>query len=502
MFHRIARRQRSRYHAEYAVPRRVLAGFLACLAMPAAASPALPAPPPLERNHYQRISTSAEISADLAGLADASGLARRETLGHSRQGRALEALILGDPDADARTRVLIVGSQHGASEPVPAEALLAIARRILWGDLRALLGELQLILIPNANPDGRDLGRRANAAGVNINTDFVRAREPETQALLQALTRYEPHAVVDSHESAVLKRKSLGATGWLTDFEMQYECANHPAVSPPLAALCTDILMPALLQAASLRGYQANRYIGEITRLGQPITNGGFSLRNFRNASGVQHRLSLLLETRLDSSEGQYPSWQNVVQRQARQAHALEDILWTLRDQRKLLLQRVGTPPSGPFPLSADYVRDRAQPWIDIRLRRRDNGALVWHRFPNHREVASGPQIIPPDAYLIATEQPWLRPVLDAHGIAYEQLPAPRRLFPAADSEASSLLAPAGSLLVDLNQRRGRHAVLLLDTRSRDGLFQYPEFAALLAGNKPPPALPVQLSPARPKANR
>lgn len=170
-------------------------------------------PTPLEAAGYSRHSTSEEISAYLATLvARAPALARTEGIGRSVQGRSIEALLLTAPMAEAgapRLKVLLVGSQHGGAEPAGGEALLAIARDLTEGDLRPLLDDLDVVLIPNANPDGRDLRRRANANRVNINTDFVLLSQPESRALAQALTRYAPHAVLDTHESAVLKRTTL-----------------------------------------------------------------------------------------------------------------------------------------------------------------------------------------------------------------------------------------------------------------------------------------------------
>jgi hypothetical protein len=453
------------------------------------------APPPLVRNQYLRISDSAEISADLALLASASALARVEDLGRSAQGRPLEALLLADPDpATEPLRVLMIGSQHGASEPASAEAMLELARELLWGGSRQLLETLQVVLIPNANPDGRDLGRRSNARGININTDFVRAREAETRALLRALARYEPQVVLDSHESAVLKRKSLGREGWLTDFEIQYEIANHPGVPAPVRTLSADTLLPALLQAAIAGGHDANRYIGEITSTGQPITNGGLSLRNLRNTAGVQNRISLLLETRLDSGERTYPTRGNIAGRVARQRHALENFLAVVHRWRTQIAAVTALPVAGPFPLAADYGLDRDHPWVDIGLRRRDSGDLVVHRFPDHRRVVARDLIEPPPGYLIVAGQRLLRPLLDAQAIAYTRLDEARMLWAltaAAHPRAEAVRAPPGSLLIDLDQRRGRQVALLLEPRSPSSLFHNPEFAALVEGAATPPVYPL-----------
>ncbi len=468
----------------------------------------MPGDTPLHRNGYSRISTSAEISADLAAIATASPLARVETIGQSVQGRPLETLVFKKPgDGTERLRVLIVGSQHGAAEPAGSEALLTLARALAFGDLRPLLDELDIVLFPNANPDGRDLDRRTNANGVNINTDFVLAREPETRALLAALDRYQPQALLDSHESAVLKRKSLGLEGWLTDFEIQFEFANNPGVPGAVREFSERELLPALLAATSTEGAKAHRYIGEITSTRQPITNGGLTLRNFRNAAGVQNRVSMLVETRLDSRELSYPTWRNIAVREARQLHCLRTFLAVVHNRRAAIRAATAQPVRGGFALHASYQPALDHPQVAIGLRRRDTGELVTHHFADHRRVALADAVAPPPAYLVTAAQDLIRPVLDAQGITYRQLDSPRGYrvleehfkLPTAAGGRVTLVhsiavtreAPAGSLVIELAQRRGRQAVLLLDPRSTSSLFRYPEFAARLGADEPPPVQPV-----------
>jgi len=492
-----------------AAGRGVRASLLAAL-LPLLVAQAAPPPgdTPLQRNGYRRISTSAEISADLAAIDAASPAARVERLGESHQRRALEALVFQElGPAPDQLRVLIVGSQHGAAEPAGGEALLHLARELAFGELRPLLDALDIVLIPNANPDGRDLGRRANANGVNLNTDFVRAREPETRALLQALERYEPDAVLDSHESAVLKRKSLGVEGWLTDFEIQFETANNPGVPTPLRELGEGALLPALLATTAANGVTAQRYIGEITSTRQAITNGGLTLRNFRNTAGVQNRVSILVETRLDSGEFEYPTWRNIAAREARQLKCLRAFLAVVHARRAEIRAATAQPVRGGFALHASYQPDLDHPQVAIGLRRRDTRELVMHHFADHRRVVLADVVEPPAAYLVTAARDLIRPVLDAQGIAYQQLGAPRgyrvleehfKLPTEAGGRATLLAsaavtreAPAGSLVIEFAQRRGHQAVLLLDPRSSSSLFRYPEFAARLGADEPPPVQPV-----------
>ena len=458
-------------------------------------SPALATP--LEQNEFKRISTSAEISAYLDRVVAATPLARKDVLGSSVRGLPIEALVLRAGAAgDERLRILITGSQHGAAEPAGGEALLVLARDLAFGALRPLLDDVEVILLPNANPDGRDLGQRSNAHHVNINTDFVLAREPETRALQAALLRYVPHAVLDSHESAVLKRQSLGREGYLTDFEVQFEIANNPGVPSHLRALSENHLLPALLAAVSADGYTAHRYIGEITSIRQPVTNGGLTLRNFRNSAGVQGILSFLVETRLDSSEGSYPTWRNIAVRNERQLSCLRAFLAVMHERRGALLAALAAPSANEFPLYAAYHAEPGDTTVEIALRRRATSTLEWLTFRDHRRVEVADVVSLPASYLVTAAQDVLRPILDAQGIEYTRLDAAREFTVQAirfraqtdptariavfDSQLTTLTVPPGTLLVNLDQAQGRRTVLLLDPRSSSSVFRYPEFAALL----------------------
>ncbi|MGF1614044.1 MAG: M14 family zinc carboxypeptidase, partial [Gammaproteobacteria bacterium] len=123
-------------------------------------------------------------------------MARKDILGLSTLGRPLEALVfsVAAPADRQRFTVMVTASQHGAAEPAGGEALLFIARELAFGELRPLLDDIDIVLMPNTNPDGRDLKRRSNANRVNINTDFVLVKQPETRLLKRALARYRPQA--------------------------------------------------------------------------------------------------------------------------------------------------------------------------------------------------------------------------------------------------------------------------------------------------------------------
>ncbi len=452
---------------------------------------------PLEQAHYKRISRAAEISADLDALVAASPLARKEVVGESVERRPIETLVLSTQHRGARPRVLLVATQHGAAEPAGGEAMLSLARQLLQGDLRPLLEDIDVVLLPDANPDGRDGGHRSNAHHVNLNTDFVLLGQPESQALVAALARYQPLAVLDVHESAVLKRQTLAREGYLTDFDAQFETANNPAIPAALRDYGQQRLLPALLAAVRAAGLPAQRYIGEITSAGQPITNGGLSLRNFRNLAGISGALAVLVETKLVSRDDHWPSYRNIEVRVARSLTCQRAFLHLVHAERETLggqwLRARAAAQTEPLALYAVYVEDRDHPRVDIALRRLDSRVLDTLHFADHRRVATADVIAMPATYVVTQPSDALRAALERHGIQYQRqaqgfevsVVAERYApAPAADgrvavlaSTARLITAASGTLIIDLVQSRGRLVPLLLDPRSSSTRMRLPGFA-------------------------
>lgn len=478
----------------------------AVLALACTLSTALAAelpPTPLEAAKYERISTSAEISAYLDAIAAAVPNARKDVVGASGQGRPIEALVFTHPEARGgvdRIKLMIIGSQHGAAEPAGGEALMSIARELAVGDLKPLLEAADVILLPNANPDGRDLGRRANANWVNINIDFVLAEQAETRVLIDALAKYRPDALLDSHESAILKRKTLAKDGYLTDFDAQFEIANTPGVTAAMRRLTLEDLLPALTQRVTEAGLPAHRYIGEIVSIHQPVTNGGLTLRNFRNTSGMSGAASFLVETKLDSREDPWPTYRNIAVRVDRQSICLRAFLHLMHERRADILAGVAlarqTMAGGDMALYTGYAQDPASPSVKIPMRRLDTRELETLEFRDHRRQIYADEIALPSRLIVTAQQRLIGEVLGRHHVEYQTLSAPRQVQVLAgryavqpnitervqllSAEARTLNAPAGSLLIDTAQPYGRVAVMLLDPRSTSSLFRYPAYAALV----------------------
>jgi hypothetical protein len=132
-----------------------------------------------------------------------------ELAGTSARGRAIALVRVGD--LAARRRVLVVGAVHGDEG-----AGRAIADELLRrGRAGAVPPGVELLLVRDANPDGRARRTRRNAHGVDLNRNSSAGwrpmggptasgrrpwSEPETRVLRDLVLRERPRLVVWYHQ--------------------------------------------------------------------------------------------------------------------------------------------------------------------------------------------------------------------------------------------------------------------------------------------------------------
>jgi hypothetical protein len=238
-----------------------------------------------------------ELRALLAELAAGPRGPRRVAAGLSHKGAAIEALHFSR--AAGRPAVLLVGQQHG-DEPAGAEALLALARLLAapGGELAAVLERIDVIVLPRANPDGAELGRRRGLHGLDINRDHLLLRTPEAQAQGLLMREFKPLVVVDAHEHTVVGR-------YLEKFNaiQRYDLLLQYAMTANLPAAITraseDWFRQPLLQAMAAAGLSTEWYYTNATPAGDlRLSMGGVQPDTARNVHGLKNTISILLESR------------------------------------------------------------------------------------------------------------------------------------------------------------------------------------------------------------
>ena len=196
---------------------------------PVAATPRLPSLPynPAIESHFpdpttlyatpglgvnrQQFTTQTEITTWLQSLGNKAGNGYRlgtASIGTSQRGLPIPALIATQGQSTQATAinnngkptVLLVGGQRG-DEPASTEALLVVASELGQGGLLApMLQQINIIIVPRANPDALDTASALTADGTDLTHDHLLLSTPEAQALARLIRNYRPAAVIDLHE--------------------------------------------------------------------------------------------------------------------------------------------------------------------------------------------------------------------------------------------------------------------------------------------------------------
>ncbi len=252
--------------------------------------------------------TNAELSQWLHHAAGArSGGVRAQVLefGRSQRGTPLQALVLtrasgtdpGALDSSQRPTVLLLGQQHG-DEPASAEALLVMARELAPGGLlTSMLGALNVVIVPRANPDGAEAGQRLLADGTDLNRDHLALRSPEAQALARLVRNYRPIAVVDAHEYAVAG-PFLDQFGGLPRADLMYAHATTPNQPEFMTRAAREWFEQPMAQALRTAGLTQDWWHAAAPGGTAGLTLGGTQADSARNVNGLKNAVSLMIASR------------------------------------------------------------------------------------------------------------------------------------------------------------------------------------------------------------
>ncbi|EPD42485.1 MULTISPECIES: M14 family metallocarboxypeptidase [Delftia] len=260
-----------------------------------------------QRNQF---TTASELSSWLNSQASKS-LGRDTRLGivqpgSSQRGSPIQALVATrapgiQPSAlydSRRPTVMLVAGQHG-DEPAGTEALLIITRELAPGGLlEPLLQQINVILVPRANPDAVEAGTRNAADGTDIAHDHLLLNTPEAKALATLARDYRPVAVVDLQEfpaASIFLQKYQAIQRY--DALLQYSATanQNEFVTKAAREWYTAPLRTALSQA----GLSSDWYYTTSQDLqDKSISMGSLAPDSLRNISGLKNSVGYLVSSR------------------------------------------------------------------------------------------------------------------------------------------------------------------------------------------------------------
>jgi zinc carboxypeptidase len=196
-----------------------------------------------------------------------------------------------------RPAVLVIAGQHG-DEPAGSEALIVIAQDLAAGRLDRVLDQVDVYLLPRANPDGAVLGQRASADGSDVNRDHLLLRTPEAQAMAQLVRNVAPVVVLDLHEY-VVDAGFAAKFGGVQRFDALLDTATVANLRPFVARAAEEWFRAPLATGLASASFSNEWYY---TLAADPadhqVSMGSVAPQVGRNAEGLKNAVSLLVETR------------------------------------------------------------------------------------------------------------------------------------------------------------------------------------------------------------
>lgn len=479
-----------------------------------------------ERTNWVETSRYPETIDYCKRLAESSPWIRYSSFGISPQGRDLPLLTVAKNGAvnpheahgTGLPVVLIINGIH-SGEIAGKEASLMLLRDIAITQERAdLLDHAILLVVPIFSVDGherfsqfnrinqvgpREMGWRASAQNLNLNRDWMKADQPEMQAMLRLYQTWLPDMVIDNHVT----------DGGDYEYDISYILDDHPRVPQPVRDYLKHYLEPHVENALRERGNVPFIYF-EFRDTNDPaagIMSPPLSPRFSDGYGTLQNRPSIIVETHsLKNFETRIRAHYNfmavVLEKLNREPGILLDAVQTA-DRLALDLGRIYDP-QAQYPISVE-LSDDSEP---IAFR-----GVEYTREPSSISggmkitYGSGPQlqnlayyhttyaditVAPPLGYIIPPEWPEIPERLSLHGISFQRLKREvsgdfetyrfsdvtfasspyegrQTVRYRANRVVESRTLPAGSAVVRLNQRTNRVILGLLEPESVDSFVAW-----------------------------
>jgi hypothetical protein len=462
-------------------------------------------------------------------LAAASPWIHYTTFGISPQGRDLSLLIAdrsGHFDVASVRKsdnaVLLIQAGIHSGEIDGKDAGLMLFRDIcITKELSKLIDNVTVLFMPIFNVDGHErfgpynrinqngpeeMGWRVTAQNLNLNRDYLKADAPEMQDWLRLFVEWLPDFFVDCHVT----------DGADYQYVLTYGLEILGNMDPGITAWTRDTYLARIEKMMEDSGFPISPYVvfrerhepksGLVSWVAPPRLSEGYT--------ALQNRSGLLIEThmlkdyksRVDATYEMLKHTLAILNEQHNEIRALNEKADRLTDGEAFRRD--------PFPLRFTSTTDSTI--IDFlayeyEVIQSDLTGGPWHKYstePATIEVPYFNQQIPletailPEAYIIPPEWDELIKRLQLHGVTIERLKKPEEIqvksyrfndvhwneqpyegrhtvrFEQEVIEEERIF-PAGSAVVDMNQRAARVAAHVLEPRAPDSFVYWGFFDAI-----------------------
>lgn len=455
---------------------------------------------PVEANGYARLTSYEEIQAFLHRVENAPGIRVRH-IARTMSGRNVSLVsITRTPPFGGdrrRLRVLLFAQQHG-DEPSGKEAMTMLIARAASGMLDSILQSLDMLIVPQVNPDGAELRQRRTAEGIDLNRNHVLLSSPETKALHDVFWEWLPEVTMDIHEYA-----SFGTdweeAGYIKTADVQLGMLTNLNTSDSIRTLQHERIAPFIHEQMRQRGYLFHEYI-----VGSPqsyIRHSTTEINDGRQSFGILGTVSFIQEGRRwrsleDQLERRIKTQLASVEALLRwcAAHA-EDVRRIVERERHAL--RVWA--HRTVAIRMDHVSGTKQMVIPVQDVKTSKDTF-WRVHPYRGEVHLLQAVTLPSFYLIEPQDTAIVQLLLGHHITIETVRREMNMrvavyhvdslgtsviegdtlpLPLVRKNTTTVRVHPGWFMVPTSQVQSHLLAILLEPESQWGLVKYDRFAGL-----------------------
>ena len=268
-----------------------------------------------EKSNYLKTPRYTETMEFFYRLAGYSEYAEMITFGVSPQGRDLNCLIISKDKAFAvkeakktgKPIILILNGIHSGEIEGKDASMILLREILVTKEKEWLLDNVILLVIPIFSVDGherfgkynrinqngpKEMGWRTTAQNLNLNRDWMKADSPEMQAMLKLFTEWLPDFLIDNHTT----------DGADYQYTITFGIEYFKNIYSETEDLLRKEFSPFLHKKMNEAGFLSYSYVGlkDWTKgVDSGLTDYPATPRLSNGYSTVQNRPSLLIETHM-----------------------------------------------------------------------------------------------------------------------------------------------------------------------------------------------------------
>jgi len=483
-----------------------------------------------EKSGFKETPRYAETVEYCQRLAAASPMIHYQSFGTSPQGRELPLLIVNKyghfTSKEVRKSNHVVfyieaGIHPGESDGKDA-GLMLIRDLVIHNKYPGLLDNVTLLFNPIFSVDGherfgaynranqngpKEMGWRVTAQNLNLNRDFLKADAPEMQAMLRLYNEWLPEFFADCHVT----------DGADYQYAVTYKIELHGIQDRDIIEWTKENYLPELHTKMAASGFPIMEYVylRQAHDLENGMTTWATPPRLSDGYTAIQNRPGLLIETHMFKDyqtrvTGTYEILKHTIAILNKEAQILRGKIFNADLYTTSELFR-----KSPFTLTYKYSSDSTM--IDFlgyeyQKIKSDLTGGDWYRYdtdkpktfriPFFNQMKPDKQILLPEAYIIPVEWEQVIERLSWHGISYRRIkkeieldistyrfkdvswqnkPYEGRQITQFKTEkiTEKRVFPAGSAVIDMNQRTAKVIANILEPDARDSFVYWGFFSAI-----------------------